>query len=1192
MATYDNDLRLTELTTGDEIGSWGDVSNLNLELIAESLSYATQDGFASDADATTTVADGATDPARSMYFKVTSSATLTATRTLTIAPNDMSRVMFIENATTGGQSITIAQGSGGTVTIPNGANKLIYLDGAGAGGAVVDISSKLALDGTTIGGTTPAAGTFTAVTVDNIVIDGDVINYGSGDVTQTFTANSLAFAGGNNYVFDVEPGDTHYVESFHDTSTAARTIHRFSSDVYGAQTSALSILANGALSWNSGDVTATYSTNALAFAGASSGYSFDADTTVTGDIFIEGSTSSIFVNDATNYNGRVVIHGSDRILDLRYDGASAGNKFYGIKLEDGAFRFQHMSDNTAQRRDFLKTTRSGGVAVTTMEYGNSTDNPSHTFYGNVGIGTPPSYTLHTVTAATTGLGHLFNGNTVTSGQNVEIQANGASFSGINLYSEVANGSATGKGIQVSNAGTGNAVFIDQNGNGIALNIDHEGTTAAALNVDGANTTGDMVTIVGDSLTTGQGLDVYSNNASFSNTAGLVNIAVDNPSATGNSLRVKQDGTGDGVFIDQNGNGLGLRIDSEASTATNFQISSQNTSGIIAQIKSNNVQTSGQVLLVITENASSDADTVSVRNDGTGTSVYIDHNNAAGYGLHINGDQTTSYPQYIQADSLTTGSGLYVKADNATFSGNVGYFYSQNSSGTGTALRVRQDGTGNGVFIDQNGDYCALNVDAESSAVSAIQILADNLTTATGLYLRSNSASHSNYLQYLFTNNASASATTLGVRNQGTGNGIFVDQDGNGIALNIDSECTTGHVIYASGDQATSANVIVGYTNSASFNGNAIYGLVDNPSATGNAGAFYNDGVGNGVFIDQNGNGTALYIDHAGTSTRAIDIVADSIAGANAIRVKTNSSSATTRGILYIHNQNASATGAVPGWFQQDAAGIGVQIDQNGNGIALNIDSEATSQSAVIVRGAQTGNHVVQVIGEGANNNGVIYGYQNNASFGGNVFWGWQDNASATGRAAYLRNDGTGHAVFIDNNGSGYPLYIDNAGSSASIYISGNDPSILLHDTAGTTGDWSIRNTDDSLTIRDVSSGIDKLNVSASGVTVTNGQLIEEYATTGTSGAVTINLNGGNVFATPMTGAVTYTFTNPAANGLSSSFTLKVVNNGSAITWPGSVDWPGGTAPTLSASGETDVFVFFTHDGGTTWYGFTAGQAMA
>lgn len=143
MATYDNDLRLKEIATGDEDGTWGVSTNTNLELIAEALGYGTQDGFASDADATTTVADGATDPARAMFFKVTSSATLSATRTLTIAPNTISRVMWVENATTGGQSITISQGSGGTVTIPNGDVKIVYLDGAGAGASVVDATANI-----------------------------------------------------------------------------------------------------------------------------------------------------------------------------------------------------------------------------------------------------------------------------------------------------------------------------------------------------------------------------------------------------------------------------------------------------------------------------------------------------------------------------------------------------------------------------------------------------------------------------------------------------------------------------------------------------------------------------------------------------------------------------------------------------------------------------------------------------------------------------------------------------------------------------------------------------------------------------------------------------------------------------------------------------------------------------------------
>jgi hypothetical protein len=152
MATYVNDLRLKEIATGDESGTWGTSTNTNLELIAEAFSYGTEASFGSDADATTTIADGSTDPARSLYLKITSSATLTATRALTIAPNTVSKVWIIENATTGSQSITIKQGSGTSVTITNGAVAVVYSDGGGASANVVNaltdlnVASSLSID--------------------------------------------------------------------------------------------------------------------------------------------------------------------------------------------------------------------------------------------------------------------------------------------------------------------------------------------------------------------------------------------------------------------------------------------------------------------------------------------------------------------------------------------------------------------------------------------------------------------------------------------------------------------------------------------------------------------------------------------------------------------------------------------------------------------------------------------------------------------------------------------------------------------------------------------------------------------------------------------------------------------------------------------------------------------------------------
>jgi hypothetical protein len=182
MATYVNNLRLKEITTGDEDGTWGTSTNTNLELIGESLGYATQAAFSSDADATTTVADGATDPARALYLKVTSGASLTATRTLTIGPNTVSRVMWIENATSGSQSINISQGSGANVTIPTGAAKIVYLDGAGSGAAVVDALGQVDVgDGTvtSVGGTGSVNGitlTGTVTSSGNLTLGGTLAN--------------------------------------------------------------------------------------------------------------------------------------------------------------------------------------------------------------------------------------------------------------------------------------------------------------------------------------------------------------------------------------------------------------------------------------------------------------------------------------------------------------------------------------------------------------------------------------------------------------------------------------------------------------------------------------------------------------------------------------------------------------------------------------------------------------------------------------------------------------------------------------------------------------------------------------------------------------------------------------------------------------------------------------------------------
>ena len=197
-SSYVNDLRLNEMATGDASGSWGTNTNVNLELIGEGLGYGTE-GITTNANThTSTVADGATDPVRAMYVEYT--GTLDSACTITIAPNTINRMHFIENGTSGSQNIIIKQGSGATITIPPGDTKAVYLDGAGSGAAVVDAFASLSVvdlkvqddltvtDDATIGGTLGVTGIVT-LTDDLIIGDGKTIGSASDVDAMTIASN-------------------------------------------------------------------------------------------------------------------------------------------------------------------------------------------------------------------------------------------------------------------------------------------------------------------------------------------------------------------------------------------------------------------------------------------------------------------------------------------------------------------------------------------------------------------------------------------------------------------------------------------------------------------------------------------------------------------------------------------------------------------------------------------------------------------------------------------------------------------------------------------------------------------------------------------------------------------------------------------------------------------------------------------
>jgi hypothetical protein len=96
-----------------------------------------------------------------------------------------------------------------------------------------------------------------------------------------------------------------------------------------------------------------------------------------------------------------------------------------------------------------------------------------------------------------------------------------------------------------------------------------------------------------------------------------------------------------------------------------------------------------------------------------------------------------------------------------------------------------------------------------------------------------------------------------------------------------------------------------------------------------------------------------------------------------------------------------------------------------------------------------------------------------------------------------------------------------------------------------------------------------------------------------AGTLTLNCASGNVFAVALNANITtLAFSNVPASGTAYGCTVEFTADGSqrTITWGAAVKWPGGTAPTLTATnGKVDRVVLTTRDGGTTWYAANAGQ---
>jgi hypothetical protein len=672
MATYVNDLRLKEISTGDESGTWGTSTNTNLELIGEALGYATQQVFGSDADATTTIADGASDPARAMYFKITSAGSLTATRTCTIAPNTVSRVMFIENATSGSQSIAISQGSGASVTILTGKTAVVYLDGAGATAAVVDAMS----------GVDPGV----TDTLTEVLVAG---NTSGGTNIELSTTDKVQFRDAAIYLNSSVDGQLDIVADT-EIQIAATTV-----DLNGNLDVSGTALVTGVLTTTAATVHTngiTMPDNAKAIFGAGSDL----------EIYHDGSNSYIKDQGTGNLNiqtnGVGVVIADTSASDLAVFNAGNGQ----VSLyNSGSLKLATTATGIDVTGSVTATGTSVFVGANTLTLRNDTgtdaDEPKLTFdndtfaganYGNIRTGNGGLQLILESPSTSTFQNRqriLFN-----SGGSDELSFdlstdNGSSFTNyfkLDGGNAIFNETGADKDFRVESSGNENMLFVDGGGNAVGIGT---ATPTGTLHVD-------------KDIASGANYGIIQNDGA-ANTNTIAGWVIRDGSTIMSGIRRRRDG---------------------GTSPTEIGNFSSDEAVFFLQNNESCLQLNGDGSIVFNEDAldkdfrvESDTNANGLMLDASTSTVGVNRAAAAGVGLSVNATATNSSTYAFEACNATSNTKFIVRSDG--YSG----FYKSSSAGgfihnTDGAITITPDAGGHFVF-NEDGVDADFRVESDTNA---------------------------------------------------------------------------------------------------------------------------------------------------------------------------------------------------------------------------------------------------------------------------------------------------------------------------------------------------------------------------------------------------------------------------------------------------------------------------------------------
>lgn len=393
--------------------------------------------------------------------------------------------------------------------------------------------------------------------------------------------------------------------------------------------------------------------------------------------------------------------------------------------------------------------------------------------------------------------------------------------------------------------------IDQSTNNLGVNIDSEATTATNYGIKVLTDQGAYAAWIGTSnsdyytkktATSGDGSNYFERNIDSGTTSGAIvgirnlNAADDQP-----SLKITNAANSDALYIDTENTGtsnFGLEIDLPSSISM-YGIDVRTDDGLVRTSLANgggsqvgrfdrnlgSASTSTEVFSVSNLNSGDDQDVITTQNEGSGRSIFIDHNslasgkafeidteNANDYGFFLNQDGGKSQVSLGYTASGTGSNDFYRNADSAATAAPVFSIRQDHVSDDQDALNIDQDGSGRPLYITKSADdfnRIEFRDTSQGSLTNYVGFTEGNNAYRRTFHAYRNLGSSNTGLAVATITQASSSDDTasLSVTNAGSGLGVEVESAAVGIEISSTDSPLNKYREFTVGEDVVNGDVV-------------------------------------------------------------------------------------------------------------------------------------------------------------------------------------------------------------------------------------------------------------------------------------------------------------------------------------------------------------------------------------------------